>query len=177
MKTMKGEFMSLNIASAFRLRNKMKERIRKLTGIVERADITKQVGTLENTSPFDGKTLCETVEELGLLMATLRDFNVAIDKANAVHREDLITIETVKAEMAFYDSLTQRIRQASLFTYEPNKEGGRDKIEMEFLLDQKAVISRFESLRKKKDDIEEKLAESNFRTEVNFDKTVIEKLL
>ena len=169
--------MTLNIASAFRLQNKMKEKIRKLSGIVQEATITKQVGALENTSPFDGKTFNETVAEVSLLMATLRDFNVAIDKANAVHREDLITLETVKAEMAFYDPLTQRIRQASLFTYEPNKEGGRDKIEMEFLLDQKAVVSRLESLRKKKDDIEEKLAESNFKTEVNFDRTVIEKLL
>jgi len=169
--------MSLNIALAFRLRNKMKERIRKLSGIVERADITKQVGTPENTSPFDGKTFNETVAEVSLLMATLRDFNVAIDKANAVNREDLISLETLKAEMAFYDSLTQKIRQASLFTYEYNKEGGRDKIEMEFLLDQKTVVSRLESLRKKKDDIEEKLAESNFKTEVNFDRTVIEKLL
>ena len=174
---MKGEFMTLTIASAFRLRNKIKERIRKLSDLVERAEITKQTGTVENTSAFDGKTFNETIAEVSLLMATLRDFNVAIDKANAVNRQDLISLETVKAEMAFYDSLTQTIRQASLFTYEPNKEGGRDKIEREFLLDQKAVVSRLESLRKKKDDIEEKLAESNFKTEVNFDRTVIEKLL
>ena len=174
---MKGEFMSLNIASAFRLRNKMKERIRKLSGIVQEAAITKQIGIQENTSPFDGKTFNETVAEVSLLMATLRDFNAAIDKANEVNRQDLISLETLKAEIAFYDSLTQRIRQASLFTYEFNKEGGRDKVEMELLLDQKAVVSRLESLKKKKDEIEEKLAESNFKTEVNFDKTVIEKLL
>jgi hypothetical protein len=174
---MKGEYMTLNIASAFRLRNKMKERIRKLTGIVQEATITKQIGTLENTSPFDGRTFNETVEEVSLLMATLRDFNVAIDKANEVNRQDLISLETLKAEMAFYDSLTQRIRQAPLFTYEHNKEGGRDKIEMELLLDQKTVVSRLESLKKKKDEIEEKLAESNYRTEVHFDKNIIEKLL
>ena len=169
--------MTFNIASAFRLRNKMKERIRKLSGIAQEAAITKQIGALENTSPFDGKTYKETVAEVSLLMTTLQDFNIAIDKANTANREDLINLETVKAEMAFYDSLTQKIRQAPLFTYEFNKEGGRDKIEMELLLDQKAVVSRFESLRKKKDEIEEKLAESNYRTEVNFDKTVIEKLL
>ena len=174
---MKEEFMTLNIASAFRLRNKMKERIRKLSGIVERADITKQVGTPENTSSFDGKTFSDTVAEVSLLMATLRDFNVAIDKANEVNRQDLISLETLKAEMAFYDSLTQRIRQAPLFTYEHNKEGGRDKIEMELLLDQKTVVSRLEGLKKKKDEIEEKLAESNYRTEVHFDKSIIEKLL
>jgi len=63
--------MTLNIASAFRLRNKMKERIRKLSGIVQEAAITKQIGTLENTSPFDGKTFNETVAEVSLLMATL----------------------------------------------------------------------------------------------------------
>ena len=174
---MKGEFMSLNIASAFRLRNNMKKRIGKLSGIAQRAEVTKQTGTLENTSPFDGKTFNETVAEISLLMATLRDFNLAIDKANEVNRQDLISLETLKAEIAFYDSLTQKIRQAPLFTYEYNKEGGRDKIEMEFLLDQKAVVSRLESLKKKKDEIEEKLAESNFKTEVNFDKSIIEKLL
>jgi len=169
--------MSLNIASAFRLRNKMKERIKKLSDIVQRADITKQIGTSENTSTFDGKTFNETVAEVSFLMSVLRDFNIAIDKANEVNREDLIGLETVKAEIAFYDLITHKIRGASPFLYEPNKEGGRDKIEMEFLLDQKVIISHLESLRKKKDEIEEKLANSNFKTEVNFDKNIIEKLL
>ena len=169
--------MSLNIASAFRLRNKMKERIKKLSDIVQRAEITKQIGTLENTATFDGRTFSETVEEVSLLMAVLRDFNVAIDKANEVNRENLIGLETLKAEIAFYELITRKIRGAPPFIYEHNKEGGHDKIEVEFLLDQKVIVSHLESLRKKKDDIEEKLASSNFKTEVNFDKNIIEKLL
>jgi predicted aspartyl protease len=169
--------MGLNIASAFRLRNKLKERIKKLSEISQRAEVTKQIGTLENVSTFDGKTFNETVAEVSFLMATLQNFNIAIDKANEVNREDLIGLETLKAEIAFYDFLTQKIRQAPRISYEYNKEGGRDKIEMEFLLDQKAVVSHLEILKKKKDEIEEKLADSNFKTEVNFDKSIIEKLL
>ena len=169
--------MGLNIASAFRLRNKLKEKIKKLSEIAQGADVTKQVGTIENVSTFDGKTFNETVTEVSLLMATLRDFNIAIDKANEVNRKDLIELETLKAEIAFYHFITKKIRQASPVSYEYNKEGGRDKIEMEFLLDQKTVVSHLENIKKKKDDIEEKLACSNFNTEVNFDKTIIEKLL
>ena len=169
--------MELNIASAFRLRNKLKGRISKLSGIVQRAEVTKQIGTLENTAVFDGMTFNEAVAEVQFLMATLRDFNLAIDKANQVNREDLIALETVKAEIAFYEQITQKIRQAPLFFYEHNREGGRDKIEMEFLLEQKTVVSHFENLKKKKDDIEEKLAASNAKTKVLFDRSVIEEHL
>jgi len=44
-------------------------------------------------------------------------------------------------------------------------------------LDQKSIVSHFESLKKKKDDLEEKLANSNAKTQVNFDRSKIEKLL
>jgi len=169
--------MELNIASAFRLRNKLKERIKKLTEIVQNAEVTKQVGTTENTATFDGKTFNEAIAEINFLMTTLRDFNLAIDKANEVNKEDLINLETLKAEIAFYDLVTQKIRRAPPFFYEHNKEGGRDKIEMELLLDQKSIVSHFESLKKKKDDLEEKLANSNAKTQVNFDRSKIDKLL
>jgi hypothetical protein len=169
--------MQLNIASAFRLRNKLKEKIKKLSEIAQRAGVTKEIGKLENLSAFDGKTFNETVTEVSFLMATLKDFNIAIDKANEVNRKDLIALETIKAEIAFYDFIAQKIRQAPLITFEPNKEGGRDRIEWEFLLDQKSIVSYFESLKKKKDNIEEKLASSNFKTEVNFDRKIIETLL
>ena len=45
--------MSLNIACAFRLRNKLKERIKRLTEIAGRAEATKPEGTGENTAIFD----------------------------------------------------------------------------------------------------------------------------
>jgi len=169
--------MAINIASAFRLRNKMKERIKKLSDILYGASITKKTGTVENTSALDGRTFKETVEQMCLLMAALRDFNIAIDKANQVNREDLISLESLKAEMAFYDSITQKMRRAPDFYTEYNKEGGAVEIEAEFLLDQKTAISHLESLRKKKDDIEEKLGSSNYKTEVLFDINTIEKLL
>jgi len=169
--------MELSIATSFRLRNKLKDRIKKTTENIQGAEISKQIGTTENTAVFDGKTFNEAVSNVNFLMATLRDFNLAIDKANEVNREDLISLETLKAEIAFYDMISQKIRRASLFSFEPNKEGGRDKIEMELLLDQKAVVSHLESLKKKKDDLEEKLTISNAKTQVNFDREVIEKLL
>jgi len=169
--------MELSIATSFRLRNKLKERIKKSTEIIQGAEVSKQIGTAENTAVFDGKTFNEAITEVNFLMATLRDFNLAIDKANEVNREDLITLETLKAEIAFYDSISQKIRRAPRFSLEYNKEGGRDKIEMELLLDQKAIVSHFESLKKQKDDLEEKLAGSNAKTQVNFDRSVIEKFL
>jgi hypothetical protein len=99
--------MGLSMASAFRLRNKLKERIKELTNACCMASVTKARGTEENTAGFDGKSFADTVANVSLLMATLRDFNLAIEKANAVNKEDLITLETLKAEIAFYEMTIQ----------------------------------------------------------------------
>jgi hypothetical protein len=169
--------MGLNIASAFRLRNKLKERIKELTGACERASITKPLGTAENTAGFDGKTFADSIAGVSLLMATLRDFNLAIEKANAVNKEALITLETLKAEIAFYSTLVGEVRGARQFVYEDNREGGRDKIEMELVLDRQAVLAYYKDLRKKKEAIEEKLAISNLSVQVDFDPEAISRLL
>ena len=169
--------MSLNIASAFRLRNKLKEKIKRLTEISGRADVTKQDGTEENKAIFDGKTFNETIDEVSALMGTLRDFNIAIDKANLKNKDDLISLESLKAEIAFYETITYKVRNAPLFSYEYNAEGGRDKIKQELLLSQKKVIEHLASIKKRKDAIEEKLAKSNIETAVEFDPDVINKLL
>ena len=169
--------MGLNIATAFRLRNKLKEQIKKLTELVQRAEVTKQTGTKENTTAFDGLTFNDVVEQIKLLMATLHDFNLAIDKANEVNRADLIDLETIKAEISFFDTVVQKVRKAQPFSYEYNAEGGHDKIEMELLLDQKSIVSHYENLKKQKDNIEEKLATSNSNTQVDFDRKLIDKLL
>ena len=169
--------MTLNIASSFRLRNKLKEKIRRLIDIAGRADVTKPEGTNENTAVCEGKTFSETIDEVSILMATLRDFNVAIEKANLKNKEDLISLESLKAEIAFYENITQKVRSAPLFSYEYNAEGGRDKIKQELLLSQKKIIEHLNSIKKRKDEIEEKLAKSNMETSVDFDRSVITKLL
>ena len=169
--------MTLNIATAFRLRNKLKEKISKLSGIIHGADVTKPAGSPENTTVFDGNSFSATIERVRLLMSTLRDFNHAIDKANVINRADLINLETLKAEIAFYDTVIHKIRQGSPFAYEYNSEGGRDKVKLELLLDQKSVITHYENLIKQKDSIEEKLATSNSITQVSFDRSIIDNLL
>jgi hypothetical protein len=169
--------MVLTITSAFRLRNKLKEKISKLTSLTSGAEITKPVGKEENTVVFDGKTFKETISAVCLLMETLRDFNLAIEKANTVNKEDLITLESLKAEIAFYESLAGKFRRIEKFSYEYNASGGQDKIELEPVLDQKAIVSRLDELKKKKDEIEERLAGSNFKTVVEFDQARINKLL
>ena len=169
--------MSLNMASAFRLRNKLKERIKELTKACERASVTKAIDAEENTADFDGKTFADSVANVSLLMATLRDFNLAIEKANTVNKEDLITLETLKAEIAFYDTIVKSLRRAPPFTYEYNHDGGQDKITLELVLNQQTVMANYKDLKKKKDMIEEKLARSNFTVQVDFDQEVINKLL
>jgi hypothetical protein len=169
--------MALTITSAFRLRNKLKEKIGKLTSLTATAEITKPVDKEENTVVFDGKTFKETIAAVSLLMTTLRDFNLAIEKANTVNKEDLITLESLKAEIAFYESIAGKFRRVEKYSYEYNPSGGRDKIELEPVLDQRAIVSRLDELKKKKDDIEERLAASNFKTTVEFDQALINKLL
>jgi hypothetical protein len=63
----------LSIHSAFRLRNKLKEQIKKLTDQTRLVKVTKPAGTPENTAIFDGKTYGETIVAVSLLMTTLRD--------------------------------------------------------------------------------------------------------
>jgi gamma-glutamylcyclotransferase (GGCT)/AIG2-like uncharacterized protein YtfP len=172
-----GGNMSLSIASAFRLRNKLKERIKRLSEIAGRAETTKPEGTDENTAIFDGKTFKQTIEEVSVLMTVLRDFNIAIEKSNSINKEALINLESLKAEIAFYENITQKVRSAPLYSYEYNAEGGRDKIKQEVLLSQKEIVAHLDSLKKRKDEIEEKLAKSNIETQVDFDQSAITKLL
>jgi len=169
--------MALSIASAFRLRNKLKERIKRLTESAARAEAAKPEGTEENLAVFDGKTFKETIEQVSLLMALLRDFNIAVEKSNLANKEALITLESVKAEIAFYEMVAGKVRSAPLFSWEHNAEGGRDKIKQEPLLSQKDIVAHLDSLKKKKDDIEDRLAESNIKTLVNFDQSIITGLL
>jgi hypothetical protein len=169
--------MALTITSAFRLRNKLKERISKLTALTAAAEITKPAGKEENTAVFDGKSFNETIAAVCLLMATLRDFNLAIEKANAVNKEALITLESLKAELAFYESLAGKFHRLEKYSFEYNPEGGRDKIELEPVVDQKAIVAHLDELKKKKDEIEEGLTNSNFKTLVEFDQARITKLL
>jgi hypothetical protein len=168
---------NLTIASAFRLRNKLKEKIKKLTTQINRADAVKDAGTAENTSIFDGKTFSETIKVADRLMSALRDLNIAIDTSNVINREDLITLETTKAAIALYEDVADKCRSADKVRYEYNAAGGRDKIELESLLDQKTIVNQLDTLKKTKDDIEEKLADSNFKTLVNFDPSTIKDLL
>ena len=62
--------MALSIASAFRLRNKLKERIKELTRICQKAKVTKPLGTEENTTGFDGKSFADTIANVSLLQNT-----------------------------------------------------------------------------------------------------------
>jgi hypothetical protein len=70
-----------------------------------------------------------------------------------------------------------RSRRVEKFSFEYNSAGGRDKIELEPVLDQKTVVSKLDELKMKKDEIEERLANSNFKTLVEFDQARTDKLL
>ena len=168
---------NLTIASAFRLRNKLKERIKKLSSQISYAAAVKDAGTEENTSLFDGKTFSQTITTVDTLMSSLQELNLAIDTANVINREALISLETLKAKIALFENITVKCRGADKVRYEYNAAGGKDKIELEPLLDQKAMVSRFEELKKEKDALEQKLAESNFKTPVNFDPNSVKELL
>jgi hypothetical protein len=168
---------TFTIAAAFRLRNKLKERIKTLTTQIERANVTKDYGTAENTAGFDGRTFGQMLELVEKLMGVLRDLNRAIEKANVVNKDDLISLETIKAHIALYTAVADKCRSAEKFRYEYNAEGGHDKIEQEPILNQTAIVAKLEGFKKTKDQIEEKLAEANFKTPVDFDTEAVKKLL
>ena len=82
-----------------------------------------------------------------------------------------------KAEIAFYEVVAGKVRSAPLYSWEHNAEGGRDKIKQEPLLSQKELVAHLDALKRKKDGIEERLAESNIKTLVDFDQSIITGLL
>jgi hypothetical protein len=163
----------VNLASAFRLRNKLKEKISAVTKAIESADFSKNTGTQENTSPCDGKTLAEAIREGSELMDLLQAFNARIEKANLVNRDALIALETFKAKIAFYEKIVQKCRCCRKYEFEFDETGERVKVAKEALLDQGAVTSTLAKLKKEKDALEDRLAAANFSTLVDFDPEAI----
>ncbi|MDR0707830.1 MAG: hypothetical protein LBF60_08140 [Treponema sp.] len=158
-----------NLAHSFRLRNKIKERISGLISAIDGAEFSKIAGTEENTSPCDGKTLEEAVAEVYALMDILQELNARIEKANAVNRDFLIMLETLKSKIAFYEKIAQNCRRYRKYEFEYDEEGVRIRVAKEPLLDQKAIAAALANLKKEKDGMEEKLTDLNVNIAVDFD--------
>jgi hypothetical protein len=159
----------LNLASSFRLRNKIKEKISNISAAIEGAEFSKTAGTEENTSPCDGKTLEQAVSEVSVLMDILQELNRRIAEANLVNRDTLITLETLKARIVFYEKITKQCRQCRKYELERGDEGDLIKVAKEPLLDQGKMTAVLAALKKEKDALEEKIATVNFNTVVDFD--------
>ncbi|MDR2793806.1 MAG: hypothetical protein LBB61_09115 [Treponema sp.] len=163
----------LNLANSFRLRNKLKERIGAVTSAIADAEFSKTEGTKESTSPCDGKTLEEAVCEVDMLMGLLQDLNVRIEKVNLVNRDSLIELETIKAKIAFYNTITRKCRRIRAYEFECDEKGERVKVAKEPLIDQGKMTAVLADLKKKKDALEEKIAAANFTTAVDIDPDTI----
>jgi len=158
-----------NLASSFRLRNKLKERIADLTSAIESAEFSKTTGTAENTRPCDGRTLKEAIAEVNSRMELLKELNGKIEKANMINRDSLIILETIKAKIAFYERVALKCRRAKMHEIEFDEKGERVRVEKEPLIDQSQITAVLASLKKEKDALEEKISAVNFSTAVDFD--------
>ena len=159
----------LNLASSFRLRNKLKERIAGLSLVIENAEFNKTAGTEENTGPCDGKTLTEAIAEVDTLMELLKELNAEIEKENKVNRDSLIILETLKAKIAFYERVAQKCRRSKIYEFEYDEKGERIRVSKEPLVNQGEITAVLASLKKEKDALEEKIAVVNFSAAVDFD--------
>ena len=158
-----------NLASSFRLRNKLKERIAGLSNAIEGAEFTKTTGTAENTSACDGLTLMDAIAEVDALMGLLRELNAKIEQANTANRDSLIALETLKAKIAFYEKVAHKRRRSREYDFEYDKEGERVKVDKEPLVDQGHITNALAVLKKEKDALEEKITAANFNVAVDFD--------
>ncbi|MDR0583264.1 MAG: hypothetical protein LBG57_02800 [Treponema sp.] len=163
-----------SINSAFRLRNRLKERIQYLSGLIKDASYQRNKGEEENCAELDGKTLQAVISETAGLMDLLCEFNHAIDKANEVNRDDLTTLETIKAKINLYTGVTEQCRKFKGYDYEypeDRKDFSTDMVKVlkELNIDQKAMVGELESLKKEKDKLEEQLSRRNYETKVEFD--------
>jgi hypothetical protein len=162
-----------NLASSFRLRNKLKEKIASLSYSIESAEFIKTTGTAENTNPCDGKTLSEAIAEVDSLMELLQELNIKIDKANVVNKDSLIIMETLKAKIAFYEKVVTKCRRGKKYEFEFDEKGERIRVEKEPVVDQKQITAVLASLKKEKDALEEKINTANYNTAVDFNSEAI----
>jgi len=165
----------INLSSAFRLRNRLKEKIQRLNGLLGKAEYQKTVGVEENWAGLDGMSLRDAVKRAAGLMDLLRDFNKAIESANEVNRVHLITLESLKAKIALYEQVAEKCRGFKGYEYEYPEERHEDwrgdmvKVMKEPLLDQKEVVETLNALKKEKNTLEDKLSHSNGEVTVDFD--------
>jgi hypothetical protein len=164
-----------NISSAFRVRNRLKEKIQYLNGLIGKAVYQKTVGAEENRAGLDGKNLQDAIACSVSLMDLLCEFNKAIEKANAVNRDILITLESLKAKIALYEQVAGKCRDFKGYEYEYPEtrkgdwSGEMVKVVKEPLIDQKAVVEALNALKKEKNALEDKLSRSNGEVTVDFD--------
>jgi hypothetical protein len=159
---------TLNINSAFRLRNRLKEKVAHLSNMVAGAAYEKEAGTKEQGGALDGMTLAEAIPRATALMDLLCEFNQAIEKANEANRADLVALETIRAKIALYGQITQKCRQFT-GTKSVWRREGDETIIMEPLLDQREMVKELAALKAQKSSMEEKLSRSNYGTKVDFD--------
>jgi hypothetical protein len=162
-----------NINSAFRLRNRLKEKIQRLNFLIVSASYEKEAGTEENCTKLDGRTLQETIAQAASLMNLLCDFNKEIEKVNEVNRASLTTLESVKAKIALYEQITESCRACKGYEdeYREVRAVGYEKVRVikELVLDQALMVKELDALKKEKNQLEEKLSRSNYETKVDFD--------
>jgi hypothetical protein len=162
-----------SINSAFRLRNRIKEKIQRLNALITGASYEKEAGTEENCTKLDGMSLQETITQAVSLMNLLCDFNKAIEKVNEVNRADLATLESVKAKISLYEQITLLCRACKGYEdeYREVHAVGYEKVRVikELVLDQAAMVKELEAFKKEKNRLEENLSRSNYETKVDFD--------
>jgi len=164
-----------NMNSAFRLRNRLKEKIQYLNVLIGEAEYQKTVGAEENRAGLDGSSLQDTIEQLARLMDLVCEFNQAIERANEVNRVHLIRLESLKAKIALFEKVAGKCREFKGYDYEyPDNRKNEWEHEMvkvikEPLIDQKAVVETLHALKKEKNALEDKLSRSNGEATVDFD--------
>ena len=170
----------MNINEAFRLRNRLKDRIRDLKERVANAEYEKTEHKEEHTWRLDGKTLKQTIEETDALMNLLSAFNEAIESANAVNRSDLVRMEALKQKLAFYSGIVQKCRKGKRFYYEyPDGHFGDKmlKVVKVLVIDQPSMVEKYNVLRSESDKLVAKLAQQNMHIQVDFDSLKIKEAL
>jgi DNA-binding protein YbaB len=170
----------MNINEAFRLRNRLKDKIKDLKERVAAAEYEKTKDTEENSWRLDGKTLKETIEITDSLMDLLCAFNEAIEKANAENRLDLVRMEAFKQKLAFYSGIVLKCREAKRFDYEYPEMFSTDKmtrVTKVLVLDQPDMAGKYNALKKENAKLEAKLAKQNANINVDFDASKIEEAL
>jgi DNA repair exonuclease SbcCD ATPase subunit len=164
----------MNIAEAFKLRNKLKARLESLQSGIDHVSYSVELKTLEKdlsetTWPaLDYKTYDAVLNEIDTTRDALTQLNLAIETANDVNRQALNELHSLSSSIAWADKMLnkQRCFNETVESYDHVSE--KYVVKLYKRATERDYNETLVQLKQRKDELEALIAVNNGKTQVSF---------